>query len=393
VGFLAPNIEKLKTRGDVDGLIEALGDQRDNVRSGALEALVDLRAVQPLIETLLSRPPASTRDSRTRNGAAEALGSTGDERAVEALTAALDDPTVARRAAQALRRIGDRRAVAPLIAALGSSDWMVSSEAAEALGELGDGRAADALAAALAGDPRFFAAAVALSRFGDARAAGPLASHLDSELPGIRLGAAEALVRLGDRRGVERIVEDLLDPSPVRHGPAIEALGRIDDLAALAALAAAIEELDVRREIVQDPAAVVAALADARAAMVAAGRRLLKAEADVLASLRAQLGSLPASSPTDSAVLGPGAGHAREQIPLICRAIDDATAALRTGRDAHGEPITLAQVGAGLNSLLDDTTGAGFSGLMLTVLSPEGVCELERLLAELGDVAARLRAA
>ena len=53
--FGPPNIEKLKTRKNIKGLIKALKDKDENVRYYAAKALGwigDSRAVEPLIEIL-----------------------------------------------------------------------------------------------------------------------------------------------------------------------------------------------------------------------------------------------------------------------------------------------------------------------------------------------------
>ena len=108
-----PNIQELKTQGDVDGLIEALNYQEDpNIRLAA----------------------------------ASALRTVGDVRAVDPLIAALDDEQgVNEMAALALGEIGDPRAVEPLSKTLGKENWEVRSSAAKALGKIGDDRAVDPL--------------------------------------------------------------------------------------------------------------------------------------------------------------------------------------------------------------------------------------------------------
>ena len=84
--FGPPNIEKMKAKRDVQGLIEALGYQKDaSIRSAAARALgelKDVQAVEPLIATLKDS------DSKVSELAAEALGKIGDARAVEPLIAA-----------------------------------------------------------------------------------------------------------------------------------------------------------------------------------------------------------------------------------------------------------------------------------------------------------------
>jgi HEAT repeat protein len=108
-----PNVQELKSQGDVDGLIDALGYQEDH---------------------------------NIRLTAASALGTIGDTRAVEPLIAALDDEQgVSEVAALALGEIGDPRAVEPLTNSLGDDNWEVRSSAAKALGKIGDDRAVDPL--------------------------------------------------------------------------------------------------------------------------------------------------------------------------------------------------------------------------------------------------------
>jgi len=117
--FGPPNIEKLKQKGDVKGLIKAL--TYENIQ----------------------------RQADIRRAAAEALGELGDERAIEPLTAAAltdlnEGPSdiawdakwpVRRAAAHALASIG-ARAVEPLVEALEAEKWSLRSAAAVALGEI-----------------------------------------------------------------------------------------------------------------------------------------------------------------------------------------------------------------------------------------------------------------
>jgi HEAT repeat protein len=82
-----------------------------------------------------------------RRKAAEALGEIKDERAVEPLIKALDDPfvNVSWIAAKSLGMIGDKRAVEPLIERLKAEDKWLRIGAAWALGTLGDPRATEPL--------------------------------------------------------------------------------------------------------------------------------------------------------------------------------------------------------------------------------------------------------
>lgn len=112
-----------------------------------------------------------------------------------------------------------------------------------------------------------------------------------------------------------------------------------------------------------------------------------------LQAIKAQLATLPARHPVAAVAVGGGVAQANDQIPIICRTIDEAAAALETGRDPEGLPIEPSQVGSGLENLVTDVTGPGFSGLMHTVLSPQGVAELEEAIRQLAAVATDLRAA
>jgi HEAT repeat protein len=146
--FGPPDISKLKARGDVPGLIKALGNR--DVRDAASEALAELGA--PAVEPLVGALGASVWMVRSR--AARALGRIGDPRAVGPLAARLgDDEAVASAAAEALGLIGDPQAVGPLSAALQAPSLASDSKlraAASALGRIGDSRSVDALLKAVA---------------------------------------------------------------------------------------------------------------------------------------------------------------------------------------------------------------------------------------------------
>jgi HEAT repeat protein len=127
-----PNVQQLKSKGDVDGLIEALGYQDDhNVRLAAATALGRIgnsRAVDPLISALEDQP-------RIREVAVMALGEIGDPRAVESLISALEDDDWELRStiAKSLGKIGDPRAVKPLLNLLEDKSENVRWYASQAL--------------------------------------------------------------------------------------------------------------------------------------------------------------------------------------------------------------------------------------------------------------------
>ncbi|MDH5361939.1 MAG: HEAT repeat domain-containing protein, partial [Aigarchaeota archaeon] len=141
-----PNVEKLKSERDVDGLIKALKHKHIFVRSRAVEALGKIggaRAVEPLIQTL------NDEAWHVRGAAAAALGEMGDKRAVEPLVQALKDEGelswhVRERAARALGKIGEP-AEEPLIRALKNESRDVRLTTAWALGYIGDEEAVKSL--------------------------------------------------------------------------------------------------------------------------------------------------------------------------------------------------------------------------------------------------------
>jgi hypothetical protein len=133
--FGPPNVDKMKARKDVKGLIKALGYREDaGVRRAAAQVLGelgDVRAVEPLIAVL------EDKDAWTRGHAVEALVKMGDP-AVGPLIAALEDGSWLASSA-AVEALGNIRlpAVEPLIAALKDEKRQVRSAAARALGRIG----------------------------------------------------------------------------------------------------------------------------------------------------------------------------------------------------------------------------------------------------------------
>jgi HEAT repeat protein len=191
--FGPPNVDKLRAKRNIEGLLEALEYRKDDsVRGAAIKALGEIgdsRAVEPLIAVL--------RDGHgsVRDAAAVALGEIGAP-AVEPLIVALKTPGWwfdlqaaangrveemdwgARNAAiDALAKI-NAPAVEPLIAALNDSTLMVDWVATQALGQIGDRRAVEPLIAVLTnGNKVMRAAAVqALQLIGDPRSVEPVAA-------------------------------------------------------------------------------------------------------------------------------------------------------------------------------------------------------------------------
>ena len=156
-GFGKPDVEKLTRQCDVEGLINALGYQKDaTVRKDAaysLGKIGDPSAVEPLCAAL------SDFDEHVRGFAARALKNIHDPRAVGPLITALTgpDPNLRRRASEALGKIG-APSVEPLIIALRNPDSDVRHRAAEALNEIADARALVPMIAALKDSDRLMCA-------------------------------------------------------------------------------------------------------------------------------------------------------------------------------------------------------------------------------------------
>jgi HEAT repeat protein len=196
--FGSPDIEKMKAKKDVKGLVKALRYSKDpTVQSAAGTALVT-------------------------------VGDIRDSGAVESLLAALNDQDrdVREIAAVALHQVRDPRAVEPLIHVVKDSNqyWFLRWRAASRLGEIGDPRAVEPLIAVLRGrdqdddngaDVRRHAAG-ALSRIGDPRAIEPLIAALKDPHALMRWEAGEALVRIG-ARAVEPLIAALKDQSEVQR--------------------------------------------------------------------------------------------------------------------------------------------------------------------------------
>jgi HEAT repeat protein len=162
-------VDDLKSRGDVQGLIAALGDPEWAVRKQAIDALGrsgDQRAVAPLVEALLDPGPTvpaaaaaaldklAWQPDRPEQAMAyfEAkgdwqrcvqIGAPGVPVLVGRLQAAGSSEGLG--IVAILGEIGDPRAVDPLIGCLKSRDHFMRGKAAVALGQIGDPRAIEPL--------------------------------------------------------------------------------------------------------------------------------------------------------------------------------------------------------------------------------------------------------
>ena len=302
-----PNIEKLKAKGKVKGLIKALSYEDSIVRRFAVKALAeigDFRALEPLITALQDKDyrvsaAAATalsqigspavepliaalkgNDYRVRKAAAIALGQIGSP-AVESLITALQDKNyhVRKAAATTLDNLGwqpdqdengalywiakeewDRciqigsPAVEPLIAAMEDGNSDVREAAAIALGQIGSPAVEPLIATLEDGNPDVReAAAITLGQIGDVRAIEPLI--LITALKGWPLhsirdleaheAAAAALVRIGSP-AVEPLITVLKDDEQYVRAAAAIALGQIVDVRAAEPLITVLKDKDYR---------------------------------------------------------------------------------------------------------------------------------------------------
>ena len=184
--FGPPNIEKMKAKRDVQGLIKALLYKKDSTEGEHF---------------------------RVRRTAAKALGEIGDPRAVEPLISMLKDKSssVREATAAALEVLGDPRAVEPLIATLLDSDGKVRESSAQALGKIGDARVVAPFVSVLKSENSKAIRMIAMEKLGqmrDARAVEPLIAVLKDRESGLCDLAAKALGEIG-APAIEAILAEL----------------------------------------------------------------------------------------------------------------------------------------------------------------------------------------
>ena len=255
--LVAESLKQIDGPGSVPGLVQLLDDKGARLNAATVLGVVgDTRATSRLVPMLADKDPtarywaifalnhikdpaaieglaAVLRDTSNfgnvkvavlvHQSAAEALGSTGDARAVPPLAEYMKGGTYAAArlaSAQALGAAKRAEAVDPLLALLADSSAFGAAAddleafhkaAAEGLGEIKDARAIDPLLAYVKGGGPLLARAYAarsLGRIGDPRAYEALAAILGeaAQPSGLRLGAAAGLEALGDPRAVELMV-------------------------------------------------------------------------------------------------------------------------------------------------------------------------------------------
>ena len=199
-------LERSKSQGVAELLVDALGHRDEEMRGMAVEILGTIgleKYVMQMAECL--RDPHPT----VRWKAAYALQKARSVKAVEPLVEALRDRSSDVRwcAAFALGTIGSEKAVEGLIACLDDPHIEVKYHAASSLGWIRDERAVKPLLKLLvqgsANKPRR-SAAFALGNFKDKTVIGPLTQSLADADPEVRSGAAYSLGKIGSEEGACR---------------------------------------------------------------------------------------------------------------------------------------------------------------------------------------------
>ncbi len=136
--LLKPDIERLRAKWDVEGLVKALNHRDYKIRKKAAKALGEMRAreaTDPLIRAIKDE------NVEVRKAVAYALGRMGDEKAIKPLIEALKDESldVRTEAAKSLKEIGHRK-VSELPKLISESLNVPLDEALRILGEIRAGR-------------------------------------------------------------------------------------------------------------------------------------------------------------------------------------------------------------------------------------------------------------
>lgn len=281
--FGPPNIEKLKAKKDVQGLIKALSYPKDEVvRISAAQVLGELgdrQAINALI-IMLEDKALWVRHTATRSlgkiadpqavdalialckrepdnlAALEGLIESGSDQVTEILLAALRsyDVNIRVKAAEGLNKLDwkptlpedkaaafiaskewtklkklGHAAVEELSIALEVNDWHVNEQCAILLGQIGDKRAVEPLIKRLRpGYGHLMVVIVeALASLGDAWAVPKLLTLLNQNVIGLPEAAARAIVKISDQSSIDVLIQKLDQADPFIRKTAISALVHI----------------------------------------------------------------------------------------------------------------------------------------------------------------------
>jgi HEAT repeat protein len=386
--FRPPNVEKLKAKGNVKGLISALEYKKDWVvrrdAAYALGGIDDTQVIEPLVGALGDRDDV-------RQAAVEALERIGAP-AVEPLIGALENGFSPAReaAAQVLGKIGDTRAAQPLVGALKDRNHPVRKAAAEALGKMGDSRATEPLVAVLKdSNPAVRrAAAETLISIG-IPAIEPLIKALGNKYIG--RDVAGVLVKIGSA-AVEPLIEALQDEDREVRKRAILALGRMRDTRAVEPLIAALDD----RMAIGEVAKALEKIGDVRAADPLARRLPDALDSRVMVQVLDKLGYEPQDDEAGAAYY---ALHGKWDrcVQIGAAAVKPLGRAVSDGRNRSAALEALIRIGepsvGRLGSILAFSQGAWLCDLVAALEQIGGVHAAESLLAGLKNVQTDVRRA
>jgi HEAT repeat protein len=203
--FGPPNIEEMKVRQDIKGLIKALHHPDPKIDQSAAGALAQIG--EPVLDSVI---------------------------------AATQDPYINVRiyTSWILGQIRSPRGLGPLVARLSDPVKNVRLSAIQSLGAFGDGRATKALLTALKsvdGDVRQ-CARDALDKIGKVREMDPLIAVLQDSDKGVRHYAVVALGQLRNNYAMEALIAAVRDSDSDVRKAAVEALGKLDEYHAVKSL-------------------------------------------------------------------------------------------------------------------------------------------------------------
>jgi len=256
----------------VPALVRVTGEGTLDERTAALDALGALKAPAAVVP-LVALARRKT-DDLARH-ALLALGEIATPAAIGSLVAALRIPPVPEEAQVGLRHAGGS-AVAPLLAEVDNGTPSSTGLAAMLLGEIGDRRATRPLAMLIeggaAGAPTVLPALEALARLRDPAALPALARAAESSDVEIRRGAFAALLATADPRSIALLDGGLADPDSQVRTLSARLAAAIDAHGAAPVLAARFADADpgVRRAAAEALAQVADASTRPVVAMLAA---------------------------------------------------------------------------------------------------------------------------